>query len=216
MVSVKIDILLYVPAAKSGGHHGGVDQRGDAGRELLTPLAAELAPAAHSLEVIPFLSMQTMTDEIFAAGKRTYIKAGFLDELTDDTIATLRACGAEVSSELSQIEVLAVGGAIADVAPEATAYPHRAARWLINLPAMWEDPADTEAEVAWARRSFGALTPHLTGGTYVNFMDGDEDDATGDAYGALTQRLRAVKRAYDPGNVFRLNQNIAPTEVGPD
>jgi FAD/FMN-containing dehydrogenase len=106
--------------------------------------------------------------------------------------------------------VLALGGAIADVAPEATAYPHRRARWLINLPAMWENPADTDREVEWARRSYGALAPHLTGGTYVNFMDGDESDAAGDAYGALTQRLRAVKRAYDPANLFHLNQNIAP------
>jgi FAD/FMN-containing dehydrogenase len=180
------------------------------GRTLLESLRAELAPIAGSLATVPFLEIQTLTDEIFAAGKRTYIKAGFATELADPLIETLCRCGAEVGSEFSQIEVLALGGAIRRVALEATAFPHREATWLINLPASWEDAASDGEEIAWVRRSFADIEPQLTGGKYVNFMGDDEATDSGGAYGATLRRLRDVKRAYDPENVFRLNQNVAP------
>ncbi|MGO9904678.1 MAG: FAD-binding oxidoreductase [Solirubrobacteraceae bacterium] len=180
------------------------------GRHCLEALHAELSPLAGSLETVPFLQMQTLTDEIFAAGKRTYIKAGFATELTDALIKVLCQCGGQVGSEFSQIEVLAQGGAIGRVAPEATAFPHRDAAWLVNIPATWEDPAADGEEIGWARRSFTAIEPHLTGGKYVNFMGDDEREDAGGAYGATLRRLRSVKRVYDPDNVFRLNQNIEP------
>ena len=182
----------------------------DAGRARLQRLRDELAPPVSSLEVVPFLEIQSITDEIFAAGKRTYIKAGFAHELTDELIEVLCRHGGEVGSEFSQIEVLALGGAIGRVAEDATAFPHRHARWLLNIPATWESPASDAAEIAWARRAFAAVGPHLTGGGYVNFMGEDESDAAEEAYGATLYRLRALKRRYDPDNVFRLNQNIQP------
>ncbi len=144
------------------------------GRRRLEGLRRELSPTAGSIETVPFLHIQTLTDEIFAAGKRTYIKAGFARELTGDLIEALTRCGSEVGSELSQIEVLALGGAIRRVAPKATAFPHRDASWLINLPATWENAADDNTEIEGVRRSFGALEPHLTGGKYGNFMGEDE------------------------------------------
>jgi FAD/FMN-containing dehydrogenase len=180
------------------------------GRRRLEALRAELAPVAGSLDLVPFLEIQSVTDEIFAAGKRTYIKAGFAADLTDRLIATLCECGGQVASEFSQIEVLAQGGAIRRVAADATAFPHRDAAWLINLPATWVDAASDGEEIDWVRRSFAAIEPHLTGGKYVNFMGDDEDADSGGAYGVTLRRLRAVKRAYDPDNVFRLNQNVTP------
>lgn len=103
-----------------------------------------------------------------------------------------------------------MGGAIARVPADATAFLHRDARWLINIPGMWEAPRQTAAEVAWVRATFAALKPHLTGGTYVNFIGDDDDAGTGDAYGTTLARLRRVKREFDPDNVFRLNQNVRP------
>jgi FAD/FMN-containing dehydrogenase len=185
----------------------------EAGRDTLGRICSELKPMVSSLEVVPFLTMQTMTDEIFAPGQRTYLKAGFVPALSPELIDVLCGQGARVRSPLSQIEVLSLGGAIARVAPGATAFPHRDARWLINIPAMWRAPGDTEAEIAWVRTTSTALEPHTTGGTYVNFMSDDEDGRTAGAYGATYERLRAVKRAYDPDNVFRLNQNIPPAVV---
>jgi quercetin dioxygenase-like cupin family protein len=84
----------------------------------------------------------------------------------------------------------------------------RASAWLINIPAMWEAPEETEAEVSWARQAFAALEPHMMAGKYVTFMDDDEDPSSTGAYGRTFDRLRAVKHAYGPENVFRLNQNI--------
>jgi glutathione S-transferase len=112
------------------------------------------------------------------------------------------------------IEVLSLGGAIRDVANDATAYPHRDARWLINVVGQWADPQDTAREIAWVRDTFTALKPHLAGGAYSNFMEGDEAHAADVAYGMTLGRLAAIKRVYDPDNVFRLNQNIEPAPVG--
>jgi hypothetical protein len=111
---------------------------------------------------------------------------------------------------VSQIEVLSMGGAIRRIPPQATAFPHRNASWLINIPASWRTAAQTEPEITWVRDTFAALQPHCAGGAYVNFMDRDEPAAAGAAYGATEHRLRTVKTVYDPDNVFRLNQNIAP------
>ncbi len=180
----------------------------DEGRRVLGALRDELVPAAHDLAVVPFLTIQTITDELFAHGLRTYIKAGFADDLPDGLIDALLDRGATIGSPISQIEVLAMGGAIARVDPDATAFPFRGARWLINIPATWRDLADDEREIAWARETYAAVKPFLSEGNYVNFM-GDDDDAEG-AYGRTLERLRQVKAAYDPGNVLRLNQNIAP------
>ncbi len=138
------------------------------------------------------------------------VKATFADELTDDLADVVAARGALIGSEVSQIELLSMGGAIGRISPDATAFPHRTASWLINVPASWRSEAETEREIGWVRDSYAALTPHCRGGGYVNFMDGDEQAAGEAAYGLTLRRLQAVKAAYDPGNVFRLNQNIIP------
>jgi FAD/FMN-containing dehydrogenase len=183
----------------------------DEGRALLAGLERELAPAAGELADVPYLAIQQITDELLAPGTlHAYVKAGFTAELTPELIDVLIEQGAKVGSPLSVIEVLAMGGAIARVPAEATAFPHRDARWLVNMPGQWSDAADSAGEVAWVRETFAAVEPHLTGGAYSNFMEDDEVEAAGVAYGATLDRLRQVKRAYDPENVFRLNQNIEP------
>ena len=87
---------------------------------------------------------------------------------------------------------------------------HRDARWLVNVPASWVDPADSEREIAWVRDTFAALPEHTGGGAYVNFMEADEAASDEVAYGGTLQRLQQVKARYDPQNVFTLNQNIVP------
>jgi FAD/FMN-containing dehydrogenase len=160
---------------------------------------------------VPFLTIQTITDEIFAHGLRTYIKAGFADDLSDGLIAAVLERAESIESPISQVELLAMGGAIARVPSDATAFPYREARWLLNIPATWRDVADDEREIAWARETYAAVKPYLSDGSYVNFMD--EDDAAAVAYGRTLERLQQVKAAYDPDNVFRLNQNIAPASA---
>jgi FAD/FMN-containing dehydrogenase len=181
------------------------------GRRLLTAIRDELAPPASDLADVPYLAIQSVTDQLLAPGTlHAYVKAGFAGEISDEFIDALIACGARVSSPLSVIEVLSMGGAIRRVPDESTAFPHRAARWLINVPGQWSDAADSADEIAWVRETFAALEPHLSGGAYSNFMEDDEAGSPSVAYGATLKRLTQVKAVYDPGNVFRLNQNIEP------
>ncbi len=197
------------------GRHGImslVEWSGDAeqGRAVLAKIRDELQPSASDLSVVPFLFMQTITDDLFAHGLRTYIKAGFADDLPDGLIDALLERAASLQSPISQIELLALGGAIARVDSGATAFPFRRARWLVNMPATWRDADDDQREIAWARATYAALKPFLSEGNYVNFMGDDEDDTAVGAYGRTIERLQQIKAIYDPENVFRLNQNIKP------
>ena len=165
---------------------------------------------ASELSVVPFTTMQTEGDEFFGPGLLSYVKATFAAGLSPDLIDVVIGQGQRLGSEVSQIELLSLGGAITRVAPAATAFPHRDAGWLINIPACWRSPDDTDKEVRWVRDTFAALQPVCSGGAYVNFMDHDEQAGDQVAYGGTLHRLQQVKAAYDPGNVFRLNQNITP------
>jgi FAD/FMN-containing dehydrogenase len=179
------------------------------GHGLLREIQRDLDPPAGELATVPYLAIQSITDELLAPGTlHAYLKAGFAAELTGEMIDTLIDRGERVGSRLSVIEVLALGGAIRDVPRNATAFPHRDAKWLINIAGQWGGPAATEDEIAWVRGTFAALEPHLTGGAYSNFMV-EDDDAV--AYGSMLTRLREIKATYDPDNVFRLNQNIEPS-----
>jgi len=181
------------------------------GHELLREIERELDPPAGELATVPYLTIQSITDELLAPGTlHAYLKAGFTAELTDAMIESVIDRGSRVGSRLSVIEVLSLGGAIRKVPNDATAFPHRGARWLINIAGQWHDPAATAREVAWVRETFAELQPHLTGGAYSNFMGDDDAQAASTAYGSTLARLREIKAIYDPDNVFRLNQNIEP------
>jgi FAD/FMN-containing dehydrogenase len=183
----------------------------DEGLELLREIERELEPPAGELATVPYLKIQSITDELLAPGTlHAYLKAGFAAEITDAMIESLIDRGASVGSRLSVIEVLSLGGAIRDVPNDATAFPHRDARWLINIAGQWHDPAASEDEIAWVRNTFAALKPHLAGGAYSNFMGDDDARAASLAYGSTLARLSEIKAKYDPDNVFRLNQNIEP------
>ena len=119
----------------------------DAGQHLLTALRDDLGPVASELSVVPFAAMQTEGDEFFGPGLLSYVKATFAAGLSPDLIDVVIAQGQRLGSEVSQIELLSLGGAITRVAPEATAFPHRDAGWLINIPASWRSPGDTDKEV---------------------------------------------------------------------
>jgi FAD/FMN-containing dehydrogenase len=183
----------------------------ESGLELLGGLRSRLAPQASALEVVDFLDIQRAGDVEFGAGLRTYVKATFADELSAGLADVLVERGALLRSPLAQVEVLSMGGAIRRVASEATAFPHRDAGWLLNVPASWHDEADSDYEIGWVRDTHAAIVPHASGGAYSNFMDDDETDNGHVAYGATLRRLQAVKAEWDPDNVFRLNQNIRPS-----
>jgi FAD/FMN-containing dehydrogenase len=106
-----------------------------------------------------------------------------------------------------------LGGAIARVDVAETAFPHRANRFNIIIFTGWDDPADDAANIGWTRGLWSALRPFAAGGVYVNYLGSaadEEGNRVREAYGAGWERMTALKRAYDPTNLFRFNQNVAP------
>ena len=95
--------------------------------------------------------------------------------------------------------------------PDATAYAHRDAQFVMNVHGRWTDPAGTRPASAGRAICSGAAAPFATGGVYVNFLTQEEGDRVRAAYGANYDRLVELKRRYDPTNLFRMNQNIPPT-----
>jgi FAD/FMN-containing dehydrogenase len=210
--------LPWMPrdAVGAPGIHSVIEWSGPVreGLEVLGGLRREVAPRASSLATVPFQQLQTVDDDEFRHGLYSYIKASFTDELSPELIDIVVERGRLLGSPLTQIELLGMGGAIAEVPAERTAFAHRDARWLVNILAVWPDPADSDAEIAWSRATHAAIAPLTTGGAYVNFMEGDEESSEWTAYGPTLRRLQEIKAVYDPENLFRLNQNIRPASPG--
>ena len=102
-------------------------------------------------------------------------------------------------------------GAVTRVEVTEIAVPHRSQGWNLLIPSVWTDPADTKTNIAWSRDTFAAMQPHFSTGRWLNYLGDDQaEDAIRAAYGPNYDRLREVKRRYDPDNVFHLNHNVAP------
>jgi FAD/FMN-containing dehydrogenase len=134
----------------------------------------------------------------------------FLDTLDRDTAGTMLDRLASATAPMAAVQLRVLGGAAARVPRNATAFAHRASRILANVGAMFDDPAEAPAHTAWVEGTVAALR-QADAGAYANFLADEGEERVHAAYpGATWERLRAVKRRYDPGNLFRLNQNIPP------
>jgi hypothetical protein len=181
------------------------------GETAIRPLREFGQPALDLVSPMTYVALQRMLDDSAPHGMRNYMKAHWLRELPDTAIDDLVVRQAGVPSPMSLIISGRMGGVIEDVSDDATAFAHRGAyRLLLAVSAWWE--GDDEAQVEWCRGVFDAMTPFSTGGVYVNFL-GEEGEARVRAgYEEATwKRLVAVKDAWDPENVFHLNQNVAPS-----
>ncbi|MGZ6132813.1 MAG: FAD-binding oxidoreductase [Myxococcaceae bacterium] len=188
---------------------------GDAteGERVLRPLRAFGPPAADVFGPMPYPMLQSMLDAGAPAGLQNYWKGGYVSALSDAAIDTVVEHASRMRSPLSQVHLHHLGGAVARVAPEATAFAHRHAAFALNVVATWPEPGPAAAvpHMDWARAVSDAMAPHCTGGVYVNFLGDEGEERVRAAYPPATyQRLREVKRRHDPHNVFRLNQNIRP------
>jgi hypothetical protein len=178
---------------------------GDA--ELAIGPLRKLGPAVDLIESMPYPALQCMSDEDMPWGVRCYLKAGYTAELTDSLIDAIVQRTAAVPSALSTLDIHHMGGAVARVADDATAFGDRRSAFCFNIVGVWREPADDDVNRAWVADTSTALEPFGTGGVYVNFAA--EPGVVQAAYGEKKYaRLRALKRQYDPTNLFRLNQNI--------
>lgn len=189
--------------------HAGDSTEGEA---ALAPLRRIGEPIADAVGLKPYTAFQAMFDASANAGARNYWKGHYLSELSGEGIDVLCEHAGRMVSKESLVGMLSLGGEVARRPAETTPYPHRDAAWVLNIQARWRDAAEDERHIAWARETFEAMTPFTTGGVYVNFISGDEGAARVQAaYGdAIYRRLAALKREWDPHNVFHLNQNIVP------
>jgi hypothetical protein len=153
-------------------------------------------------------------DDTVLHGWHYYWKATNLAGLSDDAIAVIADHAFAAGSPRSYAAMFHMGGAVARIPADATAYAARDVSHNIIIDAVWlPDEQLTASEPAWARRFLDALQPHRAGGVYVNFLDSDDDPGrVREAYGDRTyRRLAEVKADYDPDNAFRHNKNIAPS-----
>jgi FAD/FMN-containing dehydrogenase len=155
-------------------------------------------------------------DDTVPHGLRYYWKATNLAGLSDDTIAVIADHAFAAGSPRSYAAMFHLGGAVARVPADATAYAARDVAHNIVIDAAWLPEQHEEhaaAETAWARRFLDALEPHRARGVYVNFLDADDAASRiREAYDdRVYPRLAAVKAAYDPKNVFHHNRNIQPS-----
>jgi FAD/FMN-containing dehydrogenase len=184
----------------------------DAGREVIKPWLEFGPPPIQMVDALPYTVIQSIQDPMAPPGRHSYWKSGYLTELTDDAIGAAVSVAAQVPSPFSLAEIILWGGAVADVGDDDSAFGERHGRFLHNAVSMWEGPAETEANVAWARSFHAALEPYSTGGVYVNFLSEEGSERVQAAYGPEKfARLAKVKAEYDPDNLFRFNQNIPPS-----
>jgi FAD/FMN-containing dehydrogenase len=184
---------------------------GEAGLKAVAPLRSLGRPIADVVGPHAFTTWQTAFDPLLTPGARNYWKSHDFTSLSGGAVQILLDNAGRLPSPECEIFVGQLGGAVNRVPVDATAYPHRNVEFVVNVHTRWSDAALDQTCVNWTRQLFDGLAPHATGGVYVNFMPEDETERIrGGAYGPCYARLARVKATYDPGNLFRLNHNIAP------
>jgi FAD/FMN-containing dehydrogenase len=158
----------------------------------------------------PYVGWQQGFDPLLTPGARNYWKSHNFAELSDGAVDTVIEYAGQLPSPQCEIFIALLGGEANRIAEDATAYAHRNVKFVMNVHGRWDDPNQDGECVSWSRAFFETAKPHAMGGVYVNFMTEEETDRIGAAYGPNYERLARIKRKYDPGNVFHLNQNIRP------
>jgi hypothetical protein len=183
----------------------------DEGEPLLRPLREFQSPVDDTIQPMPYTALQSSRDEGFPFGLFHYWKSGWLRTLTDDAIDTLMRFVPQMPSSASGVGLQQMHGAASRVAPSATAFAHRAEQHDFLILSQWSDETDSDRNVQWTRALFEAMQPHLDESVYVNNLGDEGPGRVHAAYGENHPRLVALKRTYDPDNLFRANQNIDPS-----
>jgi FAD/FMN-containing dehydrogenase len=183
----------------------------EAGQRAIAPLVEMAPPGAAMVQPMPYVAVQSLLEGGNPKGRRNYWSADFLAELPDEAVDTLVEHGTNPASPHGQVILIPGGGAIARVDDDAMAFGERQSPWNVHYLNMWEDPADDEKNIAYTRAIAAAMKPWTSGRAYLNFIGDEGGDRVKAAFGPdRYARLQEIKRAWDPENLFRLNQNIPP------
>ena len=190
------------------------------GERILKPLRTFGPPLMDQIGPIPYTAAQQLIDSFYPAGLQSYWKSSFLKEISDDAIDTMVAyCAKRPSPMCHGLIEHQLGGAVRRADREATAFAHRDVEYSFMSLGVCADPGETEKCARWAREFWDAMQPSSTGGVYVNYLGREADEGPERikaAYGPEKYaRLAALKNRHDPTNMFRLNQNIKPSQAAP-
>ena len=181
------------------------------GEEMFKPFHDVAPVVAEFVGPAPYPALNSAFDALYPAGElQHYWKASFVKELTDDAIAAHLEHGPKVPVLNSTMHIYPINGACHDVASDATAFAYRDANFATVIAGMWPDASQNEANIKWVRDYYDATAPHSEDGGYINFMSDDDQGRIKANYKGNYDRLVEVKRKFDPGNLFHLNQNIKP------
>ena len=182
------------------------------GERVIEPLRTLATPIVEMLGPMPYPGMFGLTDDLALPGRRLAVRSMYLEGLNDEAVETIVTHSGQASAPFAMAQLRVLGGAMARVPAGETAFGHRDKPFMLSAIAEWDDPAEDEWQHAWASRFFAAMRPHAAG-VYVNFLQDEGDERIRQAYQPMIyERLAAVKAQYDPTNLFRLNQNIRPSQ----
>lgn len=177
----------------------------------LKPLMNFATPAMTQVGPMPYAAVNMMLDDGFPSGALYYWKSSFLADLSDEAVDAMVDAFAACPSPMTGIAIEHMHGAVTRIGVSDTPVPHREPGFDLLIASAWTDPGATDKNIAWARETYAAMEPHFARRRYVNYLGDDETgDAVRAAYGSNYDRLAAVKRRYDPDNIFRSNHNIEP------
>ncbi|HEX6688457.1 MAG TPA: FAD-binding oxidoreductase [Solirubrobacterales bacterium] len=167
-------------------------------------------PLMHGVQPMPFPALQTAFDALYPKGDQWYWRADFVNEIPDEAVAAHARYGPEMPSGQSTMHLYPIDGAAHDAGNSDTAWAYRDANWGSVFAGVDPDPANAGAIRDWCVDYFEALHPYSAGGAYVNMMMDEGQERVRASYGDNYERLAKIKAEYDPGNLFRVNQNIEP------
>ena len=184
---------------------------GDAVRAeaALAPVRA-MKPALDGLASMPYPALQGAFDGLYTPGLQWYWRADFVNELSDEAIALHVEHGSRTPTLHSSMHLYPIDAAVHRVGRRETAFAWRDARWAAVFIGVSPDPAQRDEIATWCNDYWSALHPHSAGGAYVNFMMDEGQERVQASYRDNHARLASIKAKFDPGNLFRVNQNIRP------
>ena len=177
--------------------------------KALEPVRA-LNPALYGVGPMPYPMLQSAFDALYPPGHQWYWRADFVNELPDEAIALHVKYGSRLPTMQSTMHLYPIDGAVHRVGRKDTPFSYRDAKWAAVIVGVDPDPANREQITSWCKDYWDALHPYSAGGAYVNFMMDEGQDRVQATYREHYQKLAAIKQKYDPGNLFRVNQNIKP------
>ena len=198
-------LVMIIPFAYLGNQ--------EAGKELMQPVRDYTGTIGDGSAMHPYLAWQSAFDGLVSHGARNYWKSHHLTSLTDDCIEIINNYAIKMPTDECEIFIAHMEGALSRIPGSDTAFSHRNTPFVLNLHTRWQNPQNDEKCLKWAK-DFHQDTQPFSRGVYVNFLSNEGEDRVKQAYTPdVYKKLVTVKNQWDPGNLFRINQNIKPEEI---